>query len=95
MAINSTNYSETIKQITHAMVESFGKREKYDKTFTAKITEVSDKKYKVLYCGNSYTVSSSMVCSVGDIVRVCAPCDNWLDLFVVENKTASEVKLSV
>lgn len=58
-----------------------------DKTFTCKITEkISAGKYKVLYCGGTYTVSSSTAYQVGDYVRVCAPCNNWRDLFVVCKK---------
>lgn len=80
------DYSRTIKEITQSLVEAFGKREQYDKTFTAKITAGSGNRYKVLSCGSTYTVSSTILCSVGDLVRVCAPCNNWQDLYVVENK---------
>lgn len=57
-----------------------------DKTFTAKIADQAGPgKYKVLYCGNYYTVSSIIPCKNEDMVRVCAPCNNWQDLFVVQN----------
>ena len=55
-------------------------------------------KVKMYVCGPtavSYThldvykrqVSTTIPCSVDDFVRVCAPCNNWRELFVVENKT--------
>lgn len=94
ISINNIDYSKTIKQMTESMVEAFGKKDQSDKTFTAKITVVYGKKCKILYCGNTYTASSSISCSVGDMVRVCAPCNNWQDLYVIENKTASEKLLS-
>lgn len=57
---------------------------KVDRTFKAAITEkIHDAKYRVLYCGNTYTVSSSIPCNIGDYVWVCAPCNNWDSLFVV------------
>lgn len=60
-----------------------------DKTFKARVTEIiTVYKIRVQYCGSSYTVSTSLPCSVNDIVRVCAPCNNWKELFVIENKTA-------
>jgi len=89
--MNNTDYSNAIKQMTQSLVEAFGKKDKSDKTFTAKVTVVYGTKCKVLYSGNTYTVSSSIPCSVGDMVRVCAPCNNWQDLFVVENKTGNNL----
>ena len=59
-----------------------------DKTFKARVTEIiSAYKIRVQYCGSTYTVSTTIPCSVDDFVRVCAPCNNWRELFVVENKT--------
>lgn len=59
-----------------------------DKTFTAKVIEITNvNKCRILYCGVTYTVSTTVPVEVGNIVRVCAPSNNWLDLFVIENKT--------
>lgn len=86
------NYSEKINEMAQCILEyikkSIDTRSYSDKTFKAKITMVvSEDKYKVLYCGNTYTVSSSILCEVGDTVRVCAPCNNWQELYIVENRT--------
>ncbi|WP_125143528.1 hypothetical protein [Clostridium transplantifaecale] len=86
------NYSELVQYIaekTTAQVDKMIKKEvNSDKTFTAQITEtVNATTCRVLYCGNTFTVSNIMQCDAGDVVRVCAPCNNWTDLFVVENKT--------
>ena len=54
-----------------------------DKTFKCRITSKVNDKYQVLYCGNTYMVSSSIACEIDDYVRVCAPCNNWNDLFIV------------
>ena len=85
-------YSQTIQKVADIIIDQMDnmiKKQTYsDKTFTTKVTEiVNTSKCKVLYCGNTYTVSTVVSVDIGDIVRVCAPCNNWRDLFVVENKT--------
>lgn len=76
---------QSILDNCYKMIE---KEVKADKTFTAKVTEiVNANKCRVLYCGNTFTVSTTISVSLNDIVRVCAPCNNWQDLFVVENRT--------
>lgn len=61
---------------------------RFDRTFTAKITEfVSKKKCKVLYCGKTYTCAIYTSYEVGDRVMVCIPCGNENDSFVVLNCT--------
>lgn len=80
-----------INKITQSILENVKmalQKSNFDKTFKAKVTEVSNGKVKVLYCNNTYTVSSSTTCKAGDYVMVCAPCNNWQDLFVV-TKTKS------
>lgn len=77
-------YTKIINDMVQAMVKAFAKNDDSDKTFKAKITEKSnDAKYKILYHGNTYTVSSSIVLQVNDMVWVCVPCNNWKELFVV------------
>ena len=82
------NYSQwatkLADKVTVQIYEMIKKNEGSDKTFTARVTEIiSAYKIRVQYCGSSYTSP----CSVDDFVRVCAPCNNWCELFVVENKT--------
>lgn len=85
------NYNEVIEELVKSIKQAIdGIKEtlSYDKTFRAKVTEkINDRKYKILYCGTTYTVSSSILCEVGDFVRVCAPCNNWKDLFIIHNRT--------
>lgn len=57
---------------------------KYDKTFRAKvINQVSTGKYKVLYKNKEYTVRCDKELLVPDMVWVCAPQNNWDELFIV------------
>ena len=90
--MSGINYSgmiqEMAKEITSRIYGMIKSKSFSDKTFTARVTEnVTHSKCRVLYCGNNYTVSTSLPCCVDDFVRVCAPCNNWRELFVVENKT--------
>ena len=89
------NYSQAIQKIADtitAQIHNMIKSKSYsDKTFTAKVTEiVNTSKCRVLYCGNTITVSTTIPVEIGNIVRVCAPCNNWKDLYVIENKTAGK-----
>ena len=78
------NYTETIQEVCKTMINTLYRKDRSDKTFKAQVTEnKGNSKYKVKYCGNDYTVSSSIALMVGDYIRVCAPCNNWNDLFVV------------
>ncbi len=75
-----------INKITQSILENIKLaliKGQFDKTFKAKVTEINNNNVKILYCNNIYTVSSSISCKVGDYVMVCAPCNNWDDLFVV------------
>jgi len=59
-----------------------------DQTFRAKVTEVvQTDKIRVLHNGKTYTVYSSIFCEVDDMVRVCVPCGNWQELYVIENRS--------
>ena len=54
-----------------------------DRTFKAKIIEkVSYNKYKIQYKNRYYTARCHAELSVGDMVYVCAPEDNWSELFI-------------
>lgn len=82
--MNNTNYSNIVERMARIMTEMLNSEDRSDKTFKAKVTEnINTNKYIVLYNGVSYTVSSSVTCSIGDFVRICAPCNNWNDLFIV------------
>lgn len=88
------DYMEIINNFTSTILKQVKKavdtKSYSDKTFRARITgPAGPGKYHVLYCGNPYTVSSAIPCEKEDTVRVCAPCNNWQDLFVVENITRS------
>lgn len=80
-------YDQVVKEMTNSILKivkkSIDTKSYSDKTFKCRITDKIKDKYQVLYCGNTYTVSSSIPCEVGDYVRVCAPCNNWNDLFIV------------
>lgn len=87
------NYPEVVNDMANkiiAQVFSMIQAKSYsDKTFTAKVTEViSADKVRVQYCGSLYTASTTIPCSPEHIVRVCAPCNNWRELFIIENRTS-------
>lgn len=81
------NYEQIVKNMATTIIKTINKsintKAKYDKTFKCQITGKAKDKYQILYCGNTYTVSSSIPCEIGDLARVCAPCNNWNDLFIV------------
>ena len=72
--------------------QAVNEKGRYDKTFTANISQkISDTKAMITYNGIVYTVRSTIPFNDGDLVRVCAPCNNWNDLFVVENRTSAGI----
>lgn len=78
-----------VDSILQSIEEAINKG-RFDKTFTTSIIgKVSDNKAMVNYNGVTYTVNSTIEFNLGDIVRVCAPQNNFNDLFIVENKTQS------
>ena len=79
----SSFYKEFAETILSYVQKSIDTKSYSDKTFKCQITGKVKDKYQVLYCGNTYMVSSSIPCEIGDLVRVCAPCNNWNDLFIV------------
>ena len=86
------NYQNLVNDITQSILESVKKivsnELNCDKTFKAKIVEIiSFEKFRVLHNGQKYTVTSNLDCDVNDLVMVCAPCNNWKNLYVVANIT--------
>lgn len=78
------DYSPIIKQITETLASTFGRMEPTDQTYTMVVSaRINDYKYKVKYMNREATVASSIMCNIGDYVRVCVPCGNWNDAFVV------------
>lgn len=70
------------KEIENIVEEKLGYA-KYDKTFRAKvIDQISETKYKVLYKNVEYLVTCDLKVKIGDIVWVCAPQNNWDNLYV-------------
>lgn len=64
---------------------------KYDKTFRAKILEIiSNKKCKVLYRGKEYFAKCDDIVNVDDMVWVCAPGNDWNELYIYNCKRVEE-----
>lgn len=85
------NYREVIDELTKSVQESISKIKyslNYDVTFKARIEETAGGgKYHIRYRGQRYSASSSIPCAAGDYVRVCAPQNNWNDLFITAKVT--------
>lgn len=80
------DYNPILREMAKAYVAVLKKLEEVvhsDRTFTCQIVGKAKNKYQVKYNGQIYIVSSSIPCEIGDYVRVCAPCNNWEDLFIV------------
>lgn len=80
------DYNPILREMAKAYVTVLKKLEDVahsDRTFTCQIVGKVKNKYQVKYNGQIYVVSSSIPCENGDYVRVCAPCNNWEDLFIV------------
>lgn len=81
------DYNQLIYGIVEHIKEAIDTRiaqANVDRTFKAIIVgKVSNGKYEIQYQRKKYTVSANKSYSVGDVVRVCAPCNDWSDLFVV------------
>lgn len=78
------NHSDVVQEMAKTLAKLLYRRDTSDHSFKAKITEKSGpKKYKILYSGNTYAVTSSADYQPGDFVWVCAPCNNWENLFIV------------
>ena len=85
------NYTEVIQVITKSIADFFDAKTnalQYDKTFTAKIVSPNVQGVcQIIYNGKTQKASTSIPCQKDDYVRVCAPSNNWQELFIVENKT--------
>lgn len=82
--MNNNEYAEIARILAKLMADAFDKKDQSDKTIKAKVITVKGNgKYEVLYSGKTHTVSSSIPCTTNDYVWVCAPCNNWNNLFVV------------
>ena len=87
--INSVkkNYDEIIKNIVSSLrenIQTLINRANFDKTFKAKVIgHINDNKYQILYKGQKHTVTSEVVLTTNQIVHVCAPQNNWSELFVL------------
>ena len=63
----------------------------FDRTFRARIVKIiSDEKYQVEWKGAHYTVRGFQSYSIGDLVYVCAPTNQWEDLFILPEKLIVE-----
>lgn len=81
-----------VTSILKAVKKAVDKECHYDKTFTANVVgKDSDTKGWVSWKGEVYKVQSSVPFENGDLVRVCAPCNDFNDLFIVENRTTSGI----
>lgn len=66
------------------LIENQISQAKVDHTFKAVvIKKISNDRYQVQYQRKKYTAMANKTYSVGDVVRVCAPCNDWSDLFIV------------
>lgn len=82
--MNSNEYAEIVRKMAKLMADAFEKKDQSDKTIKTRIIATKGNgKYEILYSGNKYIVSSSISCNINDYVWVCAPCNNWNNLFVV------------
>lgn len=90
---NRVNYDEIIKNIVSSLRENIKiliNKSKFDRTFKATVIEnIKGNKYQVLYKGEKYTVTSDVTLVTDQIVRVCAPQNNWSELFVVISGSGS------
>lgn len=82
-------YTKALQIMSNVIYEYVHKqiaRAKFDQIFTAKITEyINPKKCKVLRNGNTITCDIYTPYEVGDFVKVCIPCNNTNDTFVIVN----------
>lgn len=90
---NRVNYDEIIKNIVSSLRENIKiliNKSKFDRTFKATVIgNIKGNKYQVLYKGEKYTVTSDVTLVTDQIVRVCAPQNNWSELFVVISGSGS------
>ncbi len=80
------NFQDVYKKIAEDLNYLFSIKAdslKYDKTFRAKVIDnLSSKRCKVLYKGKEYTVKCDGSINVNDMVWVCAPGNDWNELYI-------------
>ncbi|MEY8338480.1 hypothetical protein AALB16_10735 [Lachnospiraceae bacterium 62-35] len=82
------NYNELWNEISNSLfthVKNLINKAPYDKTFKAKVLKkLSDKKYQILYKNAKYTAKYHGLVNTGETVHVCAPKNNWNELFILD-----------
>ena len=82
--MNNNEYSLIIRQMIADLKDAFYKPDQSDHSYKMKVLEAIDAShYKVIYNGGERKVTSSIQLNTNDYVWVCAPCNNWNNLFVV------------
>lgn len=82
--MTNNEYGMIIREMTEVMKKAFYRPDKYDHTYIMKVVEVIDAShYRVNYNGGLRKATSSIPLNIDDNVWVCAPCNNWDNLFVV------------
>lgn len=68
----------------------------YDKTFRAKIVDqISTNKYTILYKNKGYPASCGWNVKIGDAVWVCAPRNNWNELYIQQTYQPEDIITAV
>lgn len=83
--------TQLVQQIASTILESIKKgidtEGKYDRSFKAIVErKVGAAKYEINYGGQTMTAHSSLLLTAGDIVMVCAPQNNWNELYIVTKR---------
>lgn len=82
--MTSADFLNKFADEIHSMFNKMALQLNFDKTFKAQVvSKVSQNKCKVKYKGKEYTAYCRETLSIGQVVWVCAPQNNWSDLFVI------------
>lgn len=82
----SENMIAAMTEAIRIMVNQFISKAKYDVTFRAMvITKKDTNKYEIEYRGKRYVLQSRIPLTDGDFVTVCAPQNNWSNLYIQLN----------
>lgn len=80
------NYTEIFKNVISMVQEMISKsinKAAYDKTFRAiVINKLANNRYEIEYKGNRYSARCKIPLDSGSIVTVCAPQNNWNELYI-------------
>lgn len=82
------NYTEVMQELSHVVVsaiQSCLKSAKFDVSFKAQVTAIiAANTYTIMYKRQNYTAHGYREnIKVGDYVMVCAPQNNWSNLYIV------------